>query len=308
MPPHSPLSLVTGTMVHLMPSYSAQRVGGGREMRQHRRGSSGSEGGPRGAGVEWAPPGESPSSFTIGTGRPREASMRSWVPRRREAATIFMAAVILLIFPTERMRCFTASRGGGRQRSAARSGDLPAAVAARRGATKPCPFRRPRAHQSAGMRRACRPAPGACGHASRRPARRQPVSRAVWTASSVPKTQRGSHRTASVATRSSPLATLGTAPLFSSDAPRWSAWARLRRDMPARGQIIVKTNFAFPLRARHGPGAWATPTPVAHAVSLKKSLRIENAILGTHRAVVGLRALREDTGDSEEQQNPPAGC
>ena len=43
----------------------------------------------------------------MGSGRPRDCSMRVCTPRRRDAATIFMAFVIFAMFPTDFMRCFT---------------------------------------------------------------------------------------------------------------------------------------------------------------------------------------------------------
>lgn len=61
-------------------------------------------------------PGASPSSFTMGSGRPRDCSMRVCTPRSREAATIFIALVILAMLPTDFMRCLTV--GGNAQKQA----------------------------------------------------------------------------------------------------------------------------------------------------------------------------------------------
>jgi hypothetical protein len=58
-------------------------------------------------------PGASPNSFTNGSGKPRDPSMRICTPRRREAATIFMALVIFAMLPTDFMRCLTALGQGG---------------------------------------------------------------------------------------------------------------------------------------------------------------------------------------------------
>lgn len=55
-------------------------------------------------------PGVSPKSFTMGCAIPLDFSMSVWVPRRREAATIFMAFVIFAMLPTDFIRCFTARR------------------------------------------------------------------------------------------------------------------------------------------------------------------------------------------------------
>lgn len=55
-------------------------------------------------------PGQSPSSLAPGTQMPRLCSMRTVAMRRRDAATIFMAEVILAMLPTDFMRCCTVCR------------------------------------------------------------------------------------------------------------------------------------------------------------------------------------------------------
>jgi hypothetical protein len=169
-------------------------------------------------------PGASPSSFSIGCGRPRDCSMRICTPRRRDAATIFMAFVIFAMLPTDFMRCFTARRG-----EAARAAPL----SARRQRMRAASVRRVRAQRPAGRlatrsstrgegsmlqnRASCshrfgathgarRTGPGACGRevaaslSARCPqARARPAAAAAW----------GTHSTASVAANAAAGSALG---------------------------------------------------------------------------------------------------
>lgn len=111
MPPHRPLSDVTGTTMFFSTSAPAS----------HPHSAGGAEGASRlqatcspwTASKPQSAPGWSPNNDTNGSTSPRDFSVSCCATLILEAATIFMALVIFWMFLTERIRCFTAHRASG---------------------------------------------------------------------------------------------------------------------------------------------------------------------------------------------------
>ena len=90
MPPHNPLSVDTGIVTFFSPGVASVHA----DVFSHFSFDT--------------LPGMSPRNCTSGLTTPRDCSMRDLAVRIFEAATIFMAEVIFLIFSTDFIRVFTA--------------------------------------------------------------------------------------------------------------------------------------------------------------------------------------------------------